>query len=101
MTLLLNWSMIRFLKLCFKNYVSISTNGIKIFYHMDKAILNQFLESSRIHRKIIYSLQIPRTVILDIDSTFLDVYGKQERGAFNLNYQNNSLLPVMAEWLAI
>ena len=40
--------------------------------------LSQFLTIGRIHRKIIYSIQMPQAVILDLDSTLLDAYGKQE-----------------------
>ena len=40
--------------------------------------LNQFLDISRILRKKIYSIQMPEAVILDLDSTLLEAYGKQE-----------------------
>ena len=33
---------------------------------------------NRVLRKKIYSIQMPEAVILDLDSTLLDAYGKQE-----------------------
>ena len=44
---------------------------------MDEDTLNQFLTIGRILRKKIYSIQLPEAVILDLDSTLLEAYGKQ------------------------
>ena len=57
--------------------------------------LSQFLTIGRIHRKIIYSIQMPQAVILDLDSTLLDAYGKQEDRAFNFHYQSNDYHPLV------
>ena len=57
--------------------------------------LSQFLTIGRIHRKIIYSIQMPQAVILDLDSTLLDAYGKQEGRAFNFHYQSNDYHPLV------
>ena len=54
---------------------------------MDEDTLNQLLTIDRILRKRVYSIQMPQDVILDLDSTLLDAYGKQEGRAFNFNYQ--------------
>ena len=35
------------------------------------------------------SLQMPEAIILDLDSTLLNAYGKQEGRAFNFHYQSN------------
>ncbi len=57
---------------------------------MDEDTLKQFLEISRILRKRIYSIQTPQAVSLDLDSTLLEAYGKQEGREFNFHYQSNS-----------
>ena len=56
---------------------------------MDENTLKQFQKISRILRKRIYSIQMHQAVILDLDSTLLAAYGKQEGRAFNFHYQSN------------
>ena len=58
----------------------------RFFNRMDEDTLNQFLTTGRILRKKIYSIQMPQAVILDLDSTLLDAYGRQEGRAFNFHY---------------
>ena len=62
---------------------------------MDEDSLNQFISIARILRKKIYSIQMPEAVILDLDSTLLDAYGKQEGRAFNFHYQSNGYHPLV------
>ena len=62
---------------------------------LDEDYLNQFLSISRILRKEIYSIQMPESVILDLDSTLLDAYGRQEGRAFNFHYQSNEYHPLV------
>ena len=62
---------------------------------MDEDTLNQFLAIARVLRKKIYSIQMPSAVILDLDSTLLDAYGRQEGRAFNFHYQNNGYHPLV------
>ena len=51
------------------------------------SILNTLsLESNR---------QMPEAVILDLDSTLLEAYGKQEGRAFNFHYQSNGYHPLV------
>ena len=38
---------------------------------------------------------MPQAVILDLDSTLLDAYGKQEGRAFNFHYQSNGYHPLV------
>ncbi len=59
----------------------------RFFNRMDEETLKQFLEISRILRKRIYRIQMPQAVILDLDSTLLAAYGKQEGRAFNFHYR--------------
>ena len=50
----------------------------RFFNRMDKDTLNQFLAIARVLRRKIYSVQMPQAVILDLDSTLLDAYGRQQ-----------------------
>lgn len=67
----------------------------RFFNRMDEDTLNQFLAIGRILRKKIYNIQIPEAIILDLDSTLLDTYGKQEGKAFNYHYQANGYHPLV------
>ena len=67
----------------------------RFFNRMDEDTLNQFLEISKILRKKIYSIQMPEAAILDLDSTLLEAYGKQEGRAFNFHYQSNGYHPLV------
>ena len=67
----------------------------RFFNRMDEDTLNQFLAIGRILRKKIYSIQMPQAVILDLDSTLLDAYGRQEGRAFNFHYQSNGYHPLV------
>ena len=55
---------------------------------MDEDILNQFPAIGRVLRKKIYSIRMPQVVILDLDSTLLDAYGRQKGRAFNFHSQS-------------
>ena len=65
------------------------------FNRMDEDTLNQFLAIARVLRRKIYSIQMPQAVILDLDSTLLDAYGRQEGRAFNFHYQSNGYHPLV------
>ena len=67
----------------------------RFFNRMDEDTLNQFLFIGRILRKRIYSIQLPEAIVLDLDSTLLDAYGKQEGRAFNYHYQSNGYHPLV------
>lgn len=67
----------------------------RFFNRMDKDTLNQFLSIGRILRKRIYSIQMPEAIILDLDSTLLDAYGRQEGKAFNFHYRSNGYHPLV------
>ena len=67
----------------------------RFFNRMDEDTLKQFQEINRILRKRLYSIQIPQAVILDLDSTLLAAYGKQEGRAFNFHYQSNGYHPLV------
>lgn len=67
----------------------------RFFNRMDEDTFNQFLAIARVLRKKIYSIQMPQAVILDLDSTLLDAYGRQEGRAFNFHYQSNGYHPLV------
>ncbi len=67
----------------------------RFFNRMDEDTLNQFLTIGRALRKKIYSIQMPPAVILDLDSTLLNAYGRQEGRAFNFHYQSNGYHPLV------
>ena len=67
----------------------------RFFNRMDEDTLNQFLTIGRELRKKIYSIQMPQAVILDLDSTLLAAYGRQEGRAFNFHYQSNGYHPLV------
>lgn len=46
-------------------------------------------------RHIVYSLEAPKHVILDIDSTLCGTYGNQEGACFNFHYQDNGYHPLL------
>ena len=50
----------------------------RFFNRMDEDTLNQFLAIARVLRRKIYSIQMPQAVILDLDSTLLDAYSRQQ-----------------------
>ncbi len=58
----------------------------RFFNRMDEDTLNQFLAITRVLRMRIYSIQMPQAVILDLDSTLLDAYGRQEGRALTLTF---------------
>ena len=67
----------------------------RFFDRMDEDTLNQFLTIGRILRKKIYNIQVPQAVILDLDPTLLDAYGRQEGRALNFHYQSNGYHPLV------
>jgi hypothetical protein len=62
---------------------------------MDGDTLEQFDEMSRAFRHTIYSHSKPPMVLLDLDSTLLETYGKQEGEAFNFHYSAHGYHPLL------
>ena len=78
-----------------KNALASQPTVSRFFDRMNEDTLNQFLAIGRMLRKRIYSIQLPEAIILDLDSTLLDAYGKQEGRAFNFHYQSNGYHPLV------
>ena len=62
---------------------------------MDGDTLTQYDEISRAFRRTIYACWKPPMVLLDLDSTLLDTYGKQEGEAFNFHYGAHGYHPLL------
>lgn len=62
---------------------------------MDEDTLHPFLEIQRLLRKRIYHIKPPEAILLDLDSTLLEAYGKQEGRAFNYHYQRSGYHPLL------
>lgn len=63
---------------------------------LDEDTLNQFYTLMRRFRKVVYSVKRPEMILLDLDSTLLDTYGKQEGEGFNFHYRNHGYHPLVA-----
>ena len=62
---------------------------------MDEATLSQLDEIQRVLRARAYSVERPKHVLFDLDSTLLATYGNQEAAAFNYHYQANGYHPLL------
>ena len=67
----------------------------RFFNRMDEGTLAQLNEIIQELRRRAYSIQKPEMVLLDLDSTLLDTYGKQEGEAFNYHYQAHGYHPLL------
>ena len=67
----------------------------RFFNRMDKDTLNQFEQITKIMRQRIYSIKAPDNVLLDIDSTIFNTYGKQEGEAYNYHYTSHGYHPLL------
>ena len=67
----------------------------RFFNRMDDTTLHQFYDIMRKLRKIIYGIQRPRLLLLDLDSTLLDTFGHQEGEGFNTHYCNHGYHPLV------
>jgi hypothetical protein len=62
---------------------------------LDETTLGQLGEITCVLRKQIYSVVHPPRVLLDLDSTLLPTYGKQEGEAFNYHYSAHGYHPLV------
>ena len=66
----------------------------RFYNRMDIDTLDQFDEIARAMRGRAYSQKRPEMVLMDLDSTLLETYGKQEGEAFNYHYQAHGYHPL-------
>ena len=62
---------------------------------MDGDTLDQFYEIGRGFRRRVYTVEMPEAVLLDLDSTLLETYGKQEGEAYNYHYGAHGYHPLL------
>lgn len=67
----------------------------RFFNRMDDSTLHQFYDIMRKLRKVVYSIQKPQLLLLDVDSTLLDTYGRQEGEGFNFHYKSHGCHPLV------
>ena len=67
----------------------------RFFNRMDEDTLDQLNTILRILRKTVFSVHPPEHMLLDLDSTLLDTFGKQEGEAFNFHYQAHGYHPLL------
>lgn len=62
---------------------------------MDDSTLEQFDDILKALRSTIYAIKRPERVLLDLDSTLLPAYGKQEGVNYNYHYSSNGYHPLV------
>ena len=78
-----------------KNSLASQPTLSRFFNRMDETTLKQLDDISKIVRKRVYSIKHPENILLDLDSTLLETYGKQEGHAFNFHYQSIGYHPLL------
>lgn len=67
----------------------------RFFNRMDEDTLTQFNEICKTLRALVYGIKRPKMVLLDLDSTLLNTYGKQEGEGFNYHYSAHGYHPLL------
>ena len=67
----------------------------RFYNRMDNDTLRQFDTLMKAMRKIVYTIKRPEFILLDLDSTLLSTYGKQEGEGFNYHYQEHGYHPLV------
>ena len=67
----------------------------RFWNRMDEATLQQYDEITKSMRASAYKIQQPKQVLLDLDSTLLNTYGKQEGEGFNYHYSAHGYHPLL------
>ena len=78
-----------------KNSLASQPTLSRFFNRMGEDTLMQFDDIDKSLRDIIYSIKRPEHMLLDLDSTLFDTYGKQEGEGFNFHYQAHGYHPLL------
>ena len=78
-----------------KNSLASQPTLSRFFNRMDEGTLLQFDDIDKCLRDIIYAINRPEHMLLDLDSTLFDTYGKQEGEGFNFHYQAHGYHPLL------
>lgn len=62
---------------------------------MDDAIPSQSHDIMRQLRRVVYAIKKPQMLLLDLESTLLDIHGHQEEEGFNFHYQSQGYHPLV------
>ena len=65
----------------------------RFYNRLDEKTIAQMEEINRVILERSYSIRKPEHILLDIDTTLLDGYGKQEGVCFNYHYQSTGYHP--------
>ena len=84
-----------FTRLVDKDVLASQPTLSRFWNRMDDSTMGQFLAILKKMRKAVYSVSMPREVILDLDSTLLAAYGRQEGRRFNFHYYDSGYHPLL------
>lgn len=68
----------------------------RFFSRMDENTIKQLDDINKNMRKRVYSIENPKHILFDIDSTNFKTFGKQEGSSFNFHYNSNGYHPLLA-----
>ena len=78
-----------------KNALASQPTLSRFYNRMDNITIEQINTLMREFRKTIYNIKTPELILLDLDSTLLNTYSKQEGNDFNFHYQNKGYHPLV------
>ncbi len=78
-----------------KNALASQPTLSRFFNRMDETTLRQLTDILKVIRKRVYAVKHPEIILLDLDSTLLETYGKQEGHSFNFHYHSNGYHPLL------
>jgi len=68
----------------------------RFFNRLNKDSLQQLLKVQTKLQHTIYSIKNPDSILIDVDSTSFETFGKQENTAYNAHYHNTGYHPLLA-----
>ena len=78
-----------------KNTLASQPTLSRFFSHMDKDTLERFDLIAKELRKRVYTYNMPDMILMDLDSTLLETYGKQEGEGYNVHYHAHGYHPLV------
>jgi hypothetical protein len=67
----------------------------RFYNRMDEDTLTQLDRITQELRRIVYSLERPTQLLMDLDSTLLETYGSQEGESYNAHYRSHGYHPLL------
>ncbi len=78
-----------------KNSLASQPTLSRFWNRMDETTLEQYDSITKAMRSSAYKIKCPKQVLLDLDSTLLNTYGKQEGEGFNFHYSAHGYHPLL------